>query len=362
MMRTSCLLAAAWLGIFSAGTAVEPLELCLPTANDHLFKGRPEEFYMYVDRTFEGVVSKPWEGGTYGFTRTPIRVNGQVVFVRFHEGIDVSPVKRDKAGKPLDDVNSIAAGTVVHVSNTSGHSNYGKYLVVAHQWENSKVYSLYAHMADICRKVGDEVKAGERVGTLGYTGVGLNRTRAHLHLELCLLLNPRYPGWHRATGKGLNRHDIYNGMNLAGADLGAFYLERNKNPKLSFSEFLAAVPVYFKVVVPDNENFDFPARYPYLRRDDAAPRPGGGRPPAWEISFSATGLPVGVVASDRQVTQPTIIQVRPGDIPHRYLTRNLLMGENRSPVLGKSGLELVALLTGNFPDAPDAPPAKSATR
>ncbi|MCU0780634.1 MAG: M23 family metallopeptidase [Akkermansiaceae bacterium] len=354
MTRMTRMLAAAWLGLFSSGTAVEPADLRLPTENDNLLKGRPADFYMYVDRTFEGVVSKPWEGGTFGFTRTPIRVNGQVVFTRFHEGIDVSPLRRDKNGNPLDPVNSVADGTVVHVSPVSGRSNYGKYLVVAHDWQGSRVFSLYAHMGDICRQPGDQVKAGDRLGTLGYTGVGLNRTRAHLHLELCLMLNPRYQGWHQATGKGINHHGIYNGMNMAGADIAAFYLGRAENPRLSFSEFMAAVPVYFKVAVPDHGGFDFPERYPYLRRDGAAAQPEAARPPAWEISFSATGLPVGFAASQRQVSQPTLLQVRPSDIPHRYLTRNLLAGEGRTPTLGKSGRELVALLTGDFPDPPES--------
>jgi CheY-like chemotaxis protein len=54
--------------------------------------------------------------------------------------------------------------------------------------------------------------------------------------------------------------------------------------------------------------------------------------------------------------------VRPGDIPHRYLTRNLLAGEGRTPTLAKNGRELVALLTGDFPDPPESSAATTATR
>ncbi len=347
MKRLKRLFSAVWLGGAVAGLAAEPLDLCLPTANDNLLKGRPEEFYMYVDRSFEGVSSKPWEGGTYGFTRTPVRVNGQVVYTRFHEGIDISPLQRDRAGNPLDPVCAIADGVVVHVSPVAGHSNYGKYMVVAHEWENSRVYSLYAHLSQTGREVGDMVKAGDRIGVMGFTGVGLNRTRSHLHLELCLLLNTGYGDWHKATGKGANLHGIYNGMNLAGMDIAAFYLARQQNPRLGFSEFMATIPVYFKVAVRDGEGFDFPERYPYLRLDSATA--AAGRPPAWEISFSATGLPVGVAAYGRQVDKPVITRVRPGAVPHRYLTRNLLMGENRNPTLGKNGLALMALISGDFP-------------
>src|SRR5688572_2021999 len=101
----------------------EPIDLRLPTPNQHLFSGEPSRFYMYVDRTFEGQVTKPWEGGSYGFVRTPIRVGGEVVCTKFHEGIDIAPVSRDAAGNPLDMVASIADGKVVHTSLIAGQSN-----------------------------------------------------------------------------------------------------------------------------------------------------------------------------------------------------------------------------------------------
>lgn len=88
----------------------DAIELVLPTENDHLFTGQLDRFYMYVDRTFEGEVTKPWEGGSFGFVRTPLRVNGEVVLTKFHEGIDIAPIKRDKAGNPLDLVMSISGG------------------------------------------------------------------------------------------------------------------------------------------------------------------------------------------------------------------------------------------------------------
>ena len=119
----------------------------LPTDNDALFHGQLEDFYMFTDRDFEGRKSFPWEGGRYGFTRGPERIGGRVVLTRFHEGIDISPVRRDDAGEPLDDVRAIEAGRVVHVSNDPRDSNYGSYVVVAHSVEGAPVYSVYAHLA-----------------------------------------------------------------------------------------------------------------------------------------------------------------------------------------------------------------------
>ena len=99
-------LAAALLFPFAAFA----VDLQLPTENHHLFTGEPEKFYMYVDRIFEGETTKPWEGGSFGFVRTPLRVGKDVVLTKFHEGIDIQPAKRDKAGNPLDLVMSITGG------------------------------------------------------------------------------------------------------------------------------------------------------------------------------------------------------------------------------------------------------------
>ena len=48
-----------------------------PTENRALLEGRPQDFYMYVKRNFEGQESKPWEGGSFGFVRGPQRLDGR---------------------------------------------------------------------------------------------------------------------------------------------------------------------------------------------------------------------------------------------------------------------------------------------
>jgi hypothetical protein len=90
--------------------------LILPTANDALFRGDGEAFYQFVRRDFKGEISFPWEGGQYGFVRDPVETPGGLVYVHFHEGVDIKPLRRDAAGEPLDDIVAIAAGRVVHCS------------------------------------------------------------------------------------------------------------------------------------------------------------------------------------------------------------------------------------------------------
>jgi hypothetical protein len=319
------------------------LDLRLPTENHHLFSGEPDRFYMYVDRTFEGETSKPWEGGAFGYVRNAMRINGEVILTKLHEGIDIAPIKRDRAGNPLDLVSSIADGRVVHVSPISGRSNYGKYLVVEHAWDDSLIYSLYAHLAEITCQPGDRVRAGSVIGRMGYTGVGLNRTRAHLHLEIAMMSSLYFDDWQKKFSGGINHHGLFNGMNLIGVDVAGFFLAHRENPAIRFSEFIATTPVYFKVTVPSKGIPNFVSRHPWICKG------GTDGAVSWEISFSATGQPVAFAASQRQVEEALVTSIRPSEIPHRYLTRNLLTGEGNRASLTNSGRQLVALVTDDFP-------------
>ncbi len=342
MIHRLFLLTASTVGLLGA----TPLELKLPTENHHLYSGELEKFYMYVDRTFEGQTTQPWEAGSYGFVRTAVRLNGEVLLTKFHEGIDISPVRRDKAGNPLDLVSSIAAGRVAYVSLLAGRSNYGKYVVVEHPWENSSVLSLYAHLAEITCKPGDTVAVGSVLGRMGYTGAGINRVRAHCHLELGMMTSSRYEDWHQAQGGGTNFHGPYNGMNLIGTEVARFFLEQKANPELSFSQFVASTPIYFKVTVPSRGTPDFVKRYPWIAH---GPADGAA---SWEISFSATGQPVAFTPSERHVPAPVVTSIRPSTAPHRYLTRGLLTGQGKQATLTRAGKQLISLLTDDFPVSP----------
>ena len=329
----------------------QPLDLRLPTDNHHLFTGEFDKFYMYVDRNFEGAASKPWEAGSFGFVRNAARIQGEVILTKFHEGIDISPMRRDAAGNPLDLIGSISAGRVVYCSISASSSNYGKYVVVGHPWENSLVFSVYAHLAEISCKPGDEVAAGGVLGRMGYTGDGLNRTRAHLHLELGMLMSARYGDWHKLNVGSTNHHGLYNGMNICGTEVSRFFTERKANPNLTFSKFVTSTPVYFKVAVPINPGVpDFVKRYPWIAQGDLTAST------ACEIGFTATGLPVSFAPTSLSVTTSIITSVRPSKFPHRHLTRGLVTGEGNRATLTDGGKKLIALLTDDFPVTPTPPP------
>jgi murein DD-endopeptidase MepM/ murein hydrolase activator NlpD len=329
-----------------ANLKAEAIELVLPTENDHLFRGELDRFYMYVDRTFEGEVTKAWEGGSFGLVRTPVRVNGDVLLTKFHEGIDIAPIKRDKAGNPLDLVMSITGGKVVHVSQIAGRSNYGRYVVVEHDLEQSKVYSLYAHLAEITVKVDDTVKAGSVLGRMGYTGAGINRTRAHLHLELGFMMSLNFEDWHKQNFASPNYHGNFNGINIAGVDVASIFLAHRENPNLSFSEFVLSRPVQFKVMVPAGKSEpEFLVRYPWMKR------PGDATVNSWEIGFTATGHVVSFTPSSRIINQAVVSHIRPAEINQSYLTRGLISGNGNQVSLSREGSRLVSLILNDFPRA-----------
>ena len=329
----SCLMFAAGIASVPAFTPV------LPTDNDALFRGKPGRFYMYTDRDFEGVKSRPWQGGAYGFTRVPQRVGGKVVMTKFHEGIDIQPLQRDASGEPLDEIRAIESGRVVHISNDPKDSNYGKLAIVEHDVEGTPVYSIYAHLATIDVRPGQTLARGDRIGRLGYTGAGINRRRAHLHLELALLWHDKFESWHPLNFPTANKHGLYNGINLMGLDIAQFYLRQRKNPSLTLPQFIRQKEPFFRVRIPESPHFQLPRRYPWLVKGN----PAGAR--SWLVSFTAPGFPVSIEPSPEPATSPRVEWVAPAKFPYGKMTRSLVDGSRGRPLLGESGQKLVDLLT-----------------
>lgn len=344
--RAMSLFAAVILISISQATAQsgDDATLALPTDNDALFHGAGAKFYQYIIRNFKGVKSTPWQGGQYGFVRDPVDTSGGRVYSRFHEGIDIRPVRRDASGEPLDEVRAIADGKVVHANLAAGASNYGRYVVVEHRWDGSSYYSLYGHLASISVKPGQDVTRGTTLGITGHTGAGLDRARAHLHLELNLLLSRRFESWYDNFVKDEpNRHGIYNGINLTGIDIARFYLAQRKRPGLTVPQFLSGDSTFYKVKLPASRNFDLPQRYPWLLKGASA-----SSPPSWEVSFNRAGIPLQVSASDSAVAAPVLTFCRQARGSYSDSTRGVVTGRAGKPRLSESGGRQMRLLV--WPD------------
>ncbi len=328
----------------------QPLELILPTRNDALYAGDGPAFYQYTDRVSSKGTTRPWQGGQYGFVRNIRQTPYGAVYTRFHEGADIRPVYRDRASEPLDTVRAIDDGEVVYVNTIEKNSNYGLYVVVEHRWGGSPYYSLYAHLNRIDVRIGQRVRQGESLGPLGYTGPGINRRRAHLHFEINLLLNFSFQPWYDDyyPADDPNYHGIYNGINLAGIDVPAFYLALRENPALTLPDFFARQTALFKVAVPNRRMLDLLLRYPWLsptRNAWALHYRDVDQPATWEIYFAAAGLPLKVEPSSAQVEAPTVTIIEESSIEYRYLTNGLVAGTGGSYALTENGLRYVDLLT-----------------
>ena len=86
----------------------------------------------------------------------------------FHQGVDIAWAE----GTP---VVAAHAGTVTEAGTTDDLGNYIRLS------DGSHVSTTYAHMALVAVHQGDRVEAGQKIGTLGNTGLS---TGPHLHFEV----------------------------------------------------------------------------------------------------------------------------------------------------------------------------------
>jgi len=321
------------------------VDVSLPTSNDNLLHHRYEEFYQRTARPDDSA----WQGGMYGLVRNARIRQGESVYTRFHEGIDIKPLYRDKRGDPLDSVRTIASGIVVYANERAGHSNYGKYVVVEHIWSGSPYYSVYAHLQDIWIDSGDVVERGDPIGRLGYTGAGITRSRAHLHLEICMLYNANFQVWyeeeHAATDT--NRHGIFNGKNLAGMDPARFLRYMMDNPSHDVSDFLAREQTLYTVQFARNATgrLDLVERYDWLLT-----REPEDSDQSWRVSFTGGGIPLRVEPVEEQTDRPIVCFVAEVPTPITYASKRVLQRSGGYCTLSPAGDRLVALLNSGEHD------------
>ena len=130
----------------------------------------------------DGTESFPLPVGKYTITSC---VGERTIDGQFsnHGGIDIA-VSR---GTPLY---AWKAGVVVRTNNSCGEGyygsncggGYGNFVVIDHGEVNGeRQYTIYAHMSSTSVLVGDEVSAGQQIGTSGNSG---SSTGPHLHFEI----------------------------------------------------------------------------------------------------------------------------------------------------------------------------------
>jgi hypothetical protein len=212
--------------------------------------------------------------------------------------------------------------------------------------EGTPVYTIYAHLASVDVEPGQNVTKGARLGRLGYSGAGIDKRRAHLHLEIAVLWHDQFETWHAANFPTPNKHGIYNGINMMGLDVAELFLAQRKNPGLTLPQFVRGQKPFFRVQIPDSPHFQLPRRYPWLVD-------GGTRDArSWIVAFTAAGFPVSIKSSEESITAPRVVWAAPSAFSYEKVTRSLLSGRTGKPRLGESGQKLLSLLSWDPASAP----------
>lgn len=257
----------------------------LPTANRALFEpGNEEKFFVPT-------VGKTWTSGCFGCVRT----GGW----QMHEGLDIRCLQRDQRGEPTDPVMATADGTVAYINRRSALSNYGNYIVLRHLIDGVEIYSTYAHLREIREglKSGQPVKAGETIGIMGRTAntrEGISKERAHVHFELNLYVNDRFPAWYKKNFPGQrDDHGQWNGQNLLGLDPRAILSEQHRlGDKFNLRKYLASETELCRVVVRAT-NFPWLKRYAALVRTN--PKAESEGVAGYEIVLNFNGIAYAVM-------------------------------------------------------------------
>jgi len=270
---------ALLLGLLVPLLPAVALDIVLPTGNDALLRKREADFFQ---PTVEGTV----ESGKFGW----VRRNGS----RFHEGIDIKALQRDRRGEAADPIYAVADGAVAFINARPSLSNYGRYIVLRHHWDGVEVHTLYAHLSAVAPGLdaGQAVRKGQAIATMGRsanTREGIPPERAHLHFEVNFLINTGFAVWNRKRQPDAPPFGNYNGQNFIGLDPAAFLRDFSANPKQNFAAYIARQPVAFTVLVSAR-----PFPWLTLHPEQIQRTAPDAVPVGYEIGATAWGLPVAV--------------------------------------------------------------------
>lgn len=275
-------------------TFANQFALAWPTPNPSFAKGLG--YHSFLQKTGP---DKDFSSGAFGCVRN----HGY----KFHEGVDLFPIKSNARGEAKDSVFAAMTGTVAYLSDSPKQSAYGKYIVLEHAQFEPVFYSLYAHLEEVDKDlaVNDKVNVAQPIGKMGNTAsFRIPLERSHLHFEIGIRLSNQFNTWYnRQSFKTNNKHDNYNGYNLVGLDPLKFY---SSYQKLTFStprEYLDSLPIVAKVQVLHQGSPFLVRRSPSLLLNPESVQPVN----SWICSFGPFGFPLHFEKSSDIPNQPVRI-------------------------------------------------------
>lgn len=266
--------------LFCADFLCAEFSLSWPTPNPAFVQGRG--YNSFLQKTGP---NKDFTSGAYGCVRN----NGY----KFHEGVDLFPLRKDKQGKPLDSIFSAMSGNVVYINYDESKSSYGKYVVLEHPAYVPKLYTLYGHLDSFSEglSVGKKINVSEAIGKMGNSSsFAIPISRAHLHFEIGFRLSENFQGWYdRKNFNTANHHGNFNGYNLVGIDPLDFYKLYQgghlKSPSDFFNRLKRIVRVRVKSKIPPAILEINPNLCPINIPKDNPPQ-------SWICSFGPHGIPL----------------------------------------------------------------------
>ena len=289
--KHSALLSVLIVLLFIRSSCLGEFSLSWPTPNPSFVQGLG--YHTFLQKTGP---DKAFKSGAFGCVRN----NGH----KFHEGVDLFPVKKSSRGYAEDTIFSAMEGKVVHINHSSQKSAYGKNIVLEHENLSPVLYSLYAHLEEISGNlsIGNKVITAQVLGKMGNTAsfhIPLNRS--HLHFEIGIRLSDRFDTWYnRQRFSTKNKHGNFNGFNLVGLDPLSFYAEFQKKSFKEPIEYLNRMPTVVKVQVSQrgvpflvNQN---PSLYKSSMPQDSIQ--------SWVCSFGPFGIPLRLEPSAQPMKEP----------------------------------------------------------
>ncbi|MBN3581226.1 peptidoglycan DD-metalloendopeptidase family protein [Algoriphagus aestuarii] len=152
---------------------------------DSIDLGNTEEFNSYVFGKLSGQNKKYGIGGYFEhraiYRRSEVFATQESDFRNIHLGVDIWAEAGNAVFAPSD-------GIIHSFQDNAGFGNYGPTIILEHEIEGQKLYSLYGHLflSDLEKlKVGQEMKAGDllcHIGPFPENG----DWPPHLHFQLML--------------------------------------------------------------------------------------------------------------------------------------------------------------------------------